>query len=54
MEDIRQMLMEDLNPVFLEFARLMVQECAGIAFQYAPTDESACKISSAIEERFEK
>lgn len=27
MEDIRQALMEDLNPVFLEFARLMVQEC---------------------------
>ena len=27
MEDIRQALMEDLNPVFLEFARLMVKEC---------------------------
>jgi hypothetical protein len=26
MEDIRQALMEELNPVFLEFARLMVQE----------------------------
>jgi hypothetical protein len=26
MEDIRQALMEDLNPVFLEFARLMLQE----------------------------
>jgi hypothetical protein len=28
MEDIRQALMEDLNPVFLEFARLIVRECA--------------------------
>jgi len=27
MEDIRQALMEELNPVFLEFARLMVREC---------------------------
>ncbi len=52
MEDIRQALMEDLNPVFLEFARLLVGECASTAFQYAPTDESACEISSAIEERF--
>jgi hypothetical protein len=28
MEDIRQALMEDLNPVFLEFAKLLLQECA--------------------------
>jgi hypothetical protein len=30
MEDIRQALMEELNPVFLEFARLMVRECMTI------------------------
>jgi hypothetical protein len=27
MEDIRQALMEELNPVFLEFAKLLLQEC---------------------------
>jgi hypothetical protein len=30
MEDIRRALMEDLNPVFLEFARLMIQDSISI------------------------
>lgn len=30
MEDMRQALIEELNPVFYEFARLMVRECMTI------------------------
>ena len=36
MEDIRQALMEDLNPVFLEFARLMLQEYEDLLPEYCP------------------
>ena len=46
MEDIRQALMEDLNPVFLEFAELIVRECMSVAkgmrnpsnLNYKPSD----------------
>jgi hypothetical protein len=36
-----------------KFAELLIKECAGVAFEYAPTDESACEVSSAIEQHFE-
>jgi len=35
-----------------KFAQLIVEECAGVAFAKAPSDESACDISQAIEEHF--
>jgi len=46
MEDIRQALMEDLNPLFLEFAELIVRECMSVAkgmrnpsnLNYKPSD----------------
>ena len=46
MEDIRQALMEDLNPVFLEFAELIVRQCMSVArgmrnpsnLNYKPSD----------------
>jgi hypothetical protein len=46
MEDIRQALMEDLNPVFLEFAELIIRECMSVAkgmrnpsnLNYKPSD----------------
>jgi len=38
--------------ILLKFVELIVQECAGVAFSHAPSDESACEISKAIEEHF--
>ncbi|CAB4240946.1 hypothetical protein UFOVP56_38 [uncultured Caudovirales phage] len=35
-----------------EFAKIIVQECALVAFAKAPSDESACEVSQAIEEHF--
>jgi len=68
MEDIRQALMEDLNPVFLEFARLIAQECARLAMtQHCSTspadysdmepyeqgcDDTASRISGLIRRTF--
>ena len=53
MEDIRQALMEELNPVFLEFARLMVQECAATAWWAEQYDMGDGKpISKQITEHF--
>ena len=34
------------------FADLIVKKCADIAFQHAPSDESACELSAKIEEYF--
>jgi hypothetical protein len=50
MEDIRQILMEDLNPIFLELARLMVQECTRVASDY----DGAHYVGTAIEKHFEE
>jgi hypothetical protein len=35
-----------------KFAELIVLECADIAFDKSPTDESACDISTAVREHF--
>ena len=35
-----------------KFAELLIQECAKVAFRAAPSDESGCDISSAIEDHF--
>jgi hypothetical protein len=32
-----------------KFARLIIEECSNIAFKAAPSDESACDISEAID-----
>ena len=34
------------------FAKLLIKECSQVAFTKAPSDESACDISQAIEEHF--
>lgn len=34
------------------FARLIVAECSSVAFKVAPSDESACDISGAIDKVF--
>jgi hypothetical protein len=40
------------NDSMEKFAKLIIEECAQVAFAKAPSDESACEISQAINEHF--